>query len=149
MTEKQPPIAQTIPPHAWQQIAAWLAAADVDGIEIESGAEMLRMVRGSQGYQLQAPANPTAAAVVAPDAPVVVTARVAGVFLAQHPAGGRQFPMQGDRVQAGELLALLQVGLLLTPVLAPITGIRGRCLLADGEQAGYGARLIEILAGDA
>jgi acetyl-CoA carboxylase biotin carboxyl carrier protein len=149
MTENQPPISNTIPSHAWQQIAAWLAAADVDGIEIETGIEELRMVRGRQGYQLQAAGSQIAAPVLASDIPLAVTARVAGVFLTQHPAGGAQLPIQGDHVQAGQLLALLQIGLLLTPVLAPMTGIRGRCLLAAGEQAGYGARLIEILAGDA
>lgn len=149
MTDTRPEPSSTIPAHAWPQIAAWLAAADVDCIELQTGAVVLRMVRGSQGYQLQTAGAKASVPSISPAIPLAVTAHVAGIFLTRHPAGGGKFPAQGDRVQAGELLALLQIGLVLTPVLAPVSGILGRCLLASGEQAGFGARLIEIWAGDA
>ena len=149
MTDTRPEASNLIPAHAWPQIAAWLAAADVDCIDIQTGSVALRMARGSQGYQLQAASASPSAQALAPAGPVAVTAHMAGIFLTRHPAGGGKFPVQGDRVQAGELLALLQTGLLLTPVLAPVSGTLGRCLQASGTQAGYGAHLFEILAGDA
>jgi len=149
MTDTRPEASNLIPANAWPQIAAWLAAADVDCIDIQTGSVALRMAHGSQGYQLQAAAASASAQAFAPAGPVAVTAPMAGIFLTRHPAGGGKFPVQGDRVQAGELLALLQTGLLLTPVLAPVSGTLGRCLQASGTQAGYGAHLFEILAGDA
>jgi acetyl-CoA carboxylase biotin carboxyl carrier protein len=149
MTDTRPKPSNTIPAKAWPQIAAWLAEADVDCIELQTGAVVLRMVRGSQGYQLQTADASASAPSFSPASPLAVTAQVAGIFLTRHPAGGGKFPAQGDHVQAGELLALLQIGLVLTPVLAPVNGTLGRCLQASGTQVGYGARLIELLAGDA
>ena len=149
MTDTRPESSNTIPAQAWPQIAAWLAAADVDCIGIETGAVVLRMVRGSRGYQLQTAGAHASAPAFDSAGPLAVTAHVAGIFLTRHPAGGGKFPVQGDRVQAGELLALLQIGLVLTPVLAPVDGTLGRCLQSTGTQVGYGARLIELLAGDA
>ena len=149
MTDTRPEPSITIPTHAWTQIAAWLAAADVDCIELQTGAVVLRMVRGSQGYQLQTADASASTPSISPASPLAVTAHVAGIFLTGHPAGGGIFPAHGDHVQAGELLALLQIGLVLTPVLAPVNGTLGRCLQASGTQVGYGARLIELLAGDA
>jgi acetyl-CoA carboxylase biotin carboxyl carrier protein len=136
-----------LPAQDWHQIAGWLAAADVDCIEITSGAAALRMVRGSAGYQLQdlgldaaqgAGSAPLRAAALA------IKAQVPGLFLTRHPSGHPQFASQGERVREGELVALLQTGLLLTPVLAPVTGMLGPLLLAPGALAGYGTGLIEI-----
>ena len=59
------------------------------------------------------------------------------------------FAKPGEAVQAGEILALQQVGLLLMPIVAPVGGRRDRTLLAVGAVAGYGRPLLEILIGEA
>lgn len=149
MTDTRPEVLNTISAHAWRQIATWLSAADIDCIELQIGTVVLRMVRGGQGYQLQTVGASVSSPSFSSVRTLTVTAHVAGIFLTRHPVGGGIFPTQGSRVQAGELLALLQIGLLLTPVLAPVNGMLGPCLQVSGTQVGYGARLFEFLAGDA
>ena len=100
------------------------------------------------GYQLEAGAVRAAAPTGAAARSLAVTADVAGIFLTRHPWGGGKLPGPGDRVQAGEVVGLLQIGLLLAPVLAPVAGRLGKTLLSPGAQAGYGTRLMEIFGGD-
>ena len=148
MTEARSDETNPIPAHAWPLIAGWLKAADVDCIELTSGGAALRMVRGGDGYQLEAGAVRAAAPTGAAASSLAVTADVAGIFLTRHPSGGGKLPGPGDRVQAGEVVGLLQIGLLLAPVLAPVAGRLGKTLLSPGAQAGYGTRLMEIFGGD-
>lgn len=135
-------------PSAWRQLAEWLAQADIDCLELDGPGLRLRMVRGADGYRIE---NGPAAASTPAAAPAAATAAVApcaGFFLDTHLAQGALLARRGDRVRTGDLVALLQVGLLLVPVVAPMAGVVGDTLATPGSLMGYGSRLVEIVAGD-
>ena len=150
MTDTTVPAALLLPPSACREIAGWLAAADIDAIDIDAPGLRLRMVRGPDGYCVDAgegqASGPGAAAV---GATATAVAPCAGIFLERHPAGGDCVRQYGAQVGAGELVGLLQIGLLLVPVLAPVAGTVGHALIAPGTLAGYGTPLVDIVVGDA
>jgi biotin carboxyl carrier protein len=136
-----------LPTEAWTQIAGWLAQADVDCIELAAPGRLLRMVRTARGYQLHEAPAPAPGPVA--HAAVGVVAPCAGILLDRHPTGDRRLAQPGERVGAGDLVALLQIGLVLAPVVAPFAGtITSRCVAA-GAPVGFGTRLLEITVGDA
>jgi biotin carboxyl carrier protein len=136
-----------------RQIAGWLQAADIDCIEIGKPGRTIRMLRGPNGYAIEDRAAALAPAAPAPDQdntgrpPVVAIATGVGIFLTGHPM--RPSPMVGigDRVEQGDAIALLQVGHLLAPVLAPASGTVGRVLVVSASRVDYGTALVEIQAG--
>ena len=73
--------------------------------------------------------------------PIVVAASGVGVFLTRHPLRAEVFAGEGSRVAAGQEVALLRIGLLLRPVVAPAAGILGAPLAAEGAAVGYGTQL--------
>jgi len=148
MTDATLPAALLLSPSACREIAGWLAAADIDAIDIDAPGLQLRMVRGADGYRVDAregrASGPGAAA-----APIAVAAAApcAGIFLDRHPAGGDSVAQCGAQVGAGDLVGLLQIGLLLVPVVAPVAGTVGRVWVAPGTLAGYGTSLVDIVVG--
>jgi acetyl-CoA carboxylase biotin carboxyl carrier protein len=138
-----------LPADAWEQIAGWLAAADIDCIELGAPGRMLRMVRGAGGYRV----DEVVASAPAPDRPSVgpvgVVAPCAGILLDRHPAGACGFPRTGERVMAGDLVGLLRIGLVLAPVVAPVSGTITHMLVTVGAPVGYGTCIMEIMEGDA
>ena len=73
---------------------------------------------------------------------IMVTAPGIGIFRHRHPMSPVALVLPGARVDAGEIVGLLQVGVLLTPVLAPQGGHVAGHLVADGDIAGFGTKLI-------
>lgn len=138
MTDTTTPPGTPAPADVCQQLARWLAAADVDGIEIDAPGLQLRMVRGADGYRVD----------TGDVAAVAALAHCAGIFLDRHPVGADSVARPGARVRAGDLVGLLQIGLVLAPVVTPVAGTVGRALIAPGALAGYGTRLVEIIAGE-
>ncbi|MGY4802421.1 hypothetical protein [Teichococcus aerofrigidensis] len=122
-----------------------------------TGVTELELAEGDTALRLSLPARPLAGAV--PEAtpraaPAVETVHAVafGILLLRHPAETRDPPAAGDggagagdTVARGDILAYLAVGPLLQPVVAPCDGaieaVRGR----DGEIAGFGAPLFDIL----
>jgi acetyl-CoA carboxylase biotin carboxyl carrier protein len=135
-------------PSDWQQLAEWLAEADVDCLELAAPGLRLRLVRGADGYGIEQ--GPAAAPPLAAEPVMVATAVApcAGLLLDAHPAQGSGLARRGSRVRAGDVVALLQVGLLLVPVTAPAAGAVGDILIAPGTLVGYGSRVLEILQED-
>lgn len=144
-----------MPGDKWRQIAGWLAGTDIERIEIDEPGLQVRMSRGAGGAQWEADpeANSPASAARTPPAvavqTVVATAPCAGIFLDRHPLRAAPLALPGQRVGAGDVIGLLQLGQVLAPVVAPAGGVIVGARCASGELVGYGAPLIEIGAGEA
>jgi acetyl-CoA carboxylase biotin carboxyl carrier protein len=73
-----------------------------------------------------------------------VVAECPGVFLTAHPVHSGPLVAPGDRVRPGDIVGLLKIGRLLTPVTAPREGIVTRVAAAPGTLVEFGTRLVEI-----
>lgn len=73
-----------------------------------------------------------------------VRAGSVGVLRLSHPLHQQALVHSGQKVQRGQTLALLQIGMALLPVPAPGDGVIGRILAAEGAVVGYGTPLLEI-----
>jgi acetyl-CoA carboxylase biotin carboxyl carrier protein len=80
--------------------------------------------------------------------PVPIAAPSLGTFLRTHPLHEKALAADGESVVAGQAIALLQVGALLTPVPAPGDGIIVAAMVAEGELVGFGDRLFDFLPHD-
>jgi acetyl-CoA carboxylase biotin carboxyl carrier protein len=67
-----------------------------------------------------------------------------GVFLHAHPCATAPFVRPGARVQAGQTLGLLRIGVLLLPVTASRAGTVAAVRVEDGATVGYGAALVDL-----
>ena len=130
-----------------RQLAAWLAATDIDLLELRGpGVEVTIHRDGAGTAGAETDAQRTEAAMPA-DFQTSVRSPSLGVLLDRIP--GRSAPLcaPGAAVQAGSLLALLQVGPLLLPVSAPCDGWAGDWLVPPGSTVGYGTHLLNIDTG--
>ena len=110
MTETNTTRTPALSADDWRQIAVWLTAADIDGIEIGTPGHTLRMTRDGGSYQVQAMAVSDGASRSVPVKSIVVTAPCAGVLLDRHPLATEPWARSGDPVTAGDLIGLLQMG---------------------------------------
>ncbi|HEY2254526.1 MAG TPA: acetyl-CoA carboxylase biotin carboxyl carrier protein subunit [Variovorax sp.] len=122
-----------------QQIARWIAAADLGLLVLSTPDEVIRLGRdGPSG-------EPSAERAAGPSGAAVRAASV-GVFLLRHPGRTVPLPGAGERVAAGQPIGLLQIGPLLLPVAAPgdgeVIGVRA----PDGVAVGFGAALFDFQA---
>lgn len=136
-----------------RQLSAWLQDTDICSLELRGPDTRIALQR--QGGQLvladtvaatataSAPPAPPAAAAAATGISAVRAGSV-GVLRLAHP--GREQPLVrvGQSVAAGQPLALLQIGLVLLPVLAPRAGVVQRIVAADDAAVGYGSLLFEL-----
>ena len=119
------------------EVVAWLAATDIDALELSGPDGHLRLRRGGE------PAGePEAAQVEASDD--AVTSSGFGLFLHAHPLHETPFVRRGDRVFAGQVLGLLRIGALLLPVRAPHGGVVKAFAAPDGLLVGFGDPLIAL-----
>jgi acetyl-CoA carboxylase biotin carboxyl carrier protein len=127
-------------PDEIRQIAAWLAEAGINDLELTGPGTRLKLtLKGGTATPATAPE---------PAHPPSLIARAIGVFLPTHPWRDAALVQPGQRVAAGQIVALLQVGSLLQPVAAPADGIIGRCLATPGELVGFGTPLLEFTPDD-
>jgi acetyl-CoA carboxylase biotin carboxyl carrier protein len=137
-----------------RQITSWLAACDVEFIEISKPGTTIRLTTEQESCVAPGGLPPSAQTVRfagAVDAPnrtekqtTTVTAASAGVFLAAHPARSTLLVGLGGQVTQGEVVGLLQIAQLCVPVVAPVDGIVTRMLAVHGETVGYGSPLLEL-----
>lgn len=126
-------------------LAAAMAAAGIARLTLSGPGFELVLDRGETAARgADAPgAGPEPEAALTP-----VTAPSIGVFLRAHPLHDAPLAAVGAAVVAGQALALLRVGDLLTPVPAPADGVIVAALPADGALVGYGDRLFDFLPND-
>lgn len=133
-------------------IAAWLAATDIECLELVGPGGSLRLRRGGpdEASGLGAPGAATEARTENPETRhagrdrEVVPSPGVGVFLHAHPLRDDPLVRPGDRVAAGQALGLLRIGCLLVPVVAPRSGIVQAVPAADGALVGFGDPLVEL-----
>jgi acetyl-CoA carboxylase biotin carboxyl carrier protein len=118
-----------------ETLSRWLDATDIDRLELAGPDGSLTVCRAG-ATPIRRPAPPQGA--------IDIASPALGVFLDRHPLAAHRFAEIGDEVAAGDLLACLQVGALLTPVRAPRAGIIAACVAKPGELVGYGATLFRL-----
>ncbi|APW40595.1 hypothetical protein RD110_09680 [Rhodoferax koreense] len=132
-----------------RQLAEWLAATDIDFLELRGPDAEVRIHRDgaapddtvrAPGPDAGNPANPVTSAAE----PVTVLAPSLGVLRDRPPGRAAPLCAAGAAVQAGSLVALLQVGPLLLPVRAPAGGWAGEWRVPPGSTVGYGTPLLDI-----
>jgi acetyl-CoA carboxylase biotin carboxyl carrier protein len=128
------------------RIAAWLAATDIDALELTGAAGHLRLRRG--GRPAVTPDEPASDGIG--EVPAVEAGHDAvpspgfGLFLHAHPLHEAALVRAGERVTAGQVLGFLRIGALLEPVRAPRDGVVSAVLAPDGSLVGYGDPLFEL-----
>jgi len=121
-----------------RQIAVWLEASELDLLELTTPRMRLRLKRGRHAVAASgAPPMPAMA-------PSCLEARGTGIFLPAHAWRDAPLVQPGQRVRAGEVVALLRIGPLLQPVTATADGTVGRCLVTPGALVGFGTPLMEF-----
>jgi len=128
-----------------RQLAEWLAATDIDLLELRGPNLQVEIHRdGAGAAQRAAPEVAHAAPLAEAPSHISVRATSVGVLLDRIP--GRSTPLwtPGSAVQADALVGLLKVGALLLPVRAPCNGGYGNWLVAPGSTVGYGTPLMDI-----
>ncbi len=124
------------------QLCAWLAVTDIGLLELRSPTQTLRLLHDDTAVTIRTIDG-------AEEAPLdrlalVVRASTPGVFLHRHPLRERAIAAIGDEILAGAPLGFLQVGPLLMPVPAPVTGTVTDVLARHGAVVGYGMPLFEL-----
>ena len=128
------------------EIAASLAATDIDCLELTGPAGYLRLRRGSEpASTLQRPAaDEVAETPVAEAKHDALPSPGCGAFRHAHPLHETALVRAGERVTAGQVLGFLQIGALLIPARAPRDGVVSAVLATDGSLVGYGDPLVEF-----
>jgi acetyl-CoA carboxylase biotin carboxyl carrier protein len=130
---------------ALRQIAAWLAPTNIELLELRGPDQHLCLRR--EGEQVVVVAAEEGAQEDSHDdgqRRLVVSAASVGIFLHGHPLCREALFRIGERVRAGQVLALLKIGALLLPVNAPQDGITLRPLVPHGASVGFGTPLLEM-----
>jgi len=133
-------------PEDLSEIAAAIAVAGIARLELTGPDVRLVLGRGASAEPL---AVEVEAEMMAPDAETIaVAAPGVGTFLRAHPLHDRPLAAAGDAVGAGQPIAVLQVGALLLPVVAPAAAVVVDAAVENGMLVGYGDRLFDLLPQD-
>jgi acetyl-CoA carboxylase biotin carboxyl carrier protein len=131
-------------PHELREIAGWMAATDIGFLELRMPGATVRLGRrGDEVVTLDDGQRNDATNRSGPPIDTVSSASV-GVFLHTHPCATAPFVRPGARVQAGQTLGLLRIGVLLLPVAASRGGTVAEVRVEDGATVGYGAALVDL-----
>lgn len=128
------------------QLSAWLANTDIGLLELRTPQGILRLGRqGGDMVELPMEEEEEEEEDEEDEAePVTVKASSVGLFLRTHPVATEPLARIGQRVDAGQLIGLLNIGPLLLPVSAPQAGIVDALHVESGIAVGYGAPLIDL-----
>lgn len=155
MTEAEPSNNKVDLVHWTRALEECLRGTDIALLQVQLPGLSLRLQRDPAGQaSARAPQHkaalataaqvPSAAPACLPPAPCQVRAGSVGVVRLCHPLHAQPLAHTGQAVGLGQALALLQIGAVMLPVLAPCAGRVGRVLVQDGQLVGYGAVLLEI-----
>jgi acetyl-CoA carboxylase biotin carboxyl carrier protein len=129
-----------------QQLATSLDDAGIGLLELRGPGVLLRLGRDAASVaavgERSVAASNTSKGVQSPG--MTVNAPSAGVFLHAHPMQSVPLVRVGAHVPAGAPIALLQIGALLLPVLAPRAAVVVGLRVAHGTLVGYGTPLIDL-----
>ncbi|GEO43294.1 hypothetical protein SAE02_74420 [Skermanella aerolata] len=123
------------------EIAALLAATDIDCLELTGPAGHLRLRRGGEP---EVTAGGTGDEPLSEDETVAMPSPGFGIFLRVHPLHEMPLVRSGDSVAAGQVLGFLKIGPLLIPVPAPRDGVVSDIVAHDGTLVGFGDTLFRF-----
>ena len=125
-----------------RQLAAWLAQTNIGLLELRGpGGIHLCLVNRAGHVEAAAPGH----APRADHAAQPVPAPMVGVVLHAHPQHDAPLAAPGQPVTAGQVIALIQVGALLLPVVAPCDGMVTQRHVPEGATVGWGTPLVDIV----
>ena len=116
-------------------VAGWLAATDIALLEL-SGPDGQWLIRNEGGK--------TTLTITSTRPALAVSAPHAGVFLTHHPLQSHPFAEPEVPVAQGQIVGLLQAGVLMLPVVAPKDGVFVQYVSADRTLVGYATPLFEL-----
>ena len=131
-------------PEDLAEVGRAMAAAGIARLELTGPDFRLLLSRDGRVAPAESPAEPEAAE---PDV-MQVAAPTLGTFLRSHPLHDHPLAADGEAVIAGQAIALLRVGPLLTSVSAPADGLIIAALADEGALVGFGDRLFDFLPQD-
>jgi acetyl-CoA carboxylase biotin carboxyl carrier protein len=128
---------------------------DLDAIKVRVGEQIFELVRrgGGTPVVLPAMAAPGAAAAVPAQAPAAapaatnakkVTAPLVGVFYRSPSPDAEPFVNEGDRVEAGQVLCILEAMKLFNEITSDYAGVITRIIPENGELVTLGQELFWI-----
>ncbi len=116
-------------------VAGWLAATDIALLEL-NGPDGQWLIRNEGGK--------TTLTISSTRPALAVSASHSGVFLTHHPLQNHCLVQPETVVKEGQIVGLLQAGVLLLPVVAPHDGVFVHYLSADRSLVGYATPLFEL-----
>ncbi|WP_423760869.1 acetyl-CoA carboxylase biotin carboxyl carrier protein [Burkholderia sp. NLJ2] len=127
-----------------RQISSWLAAAEIEFAEIRHAGSTVRLslepaVPSGEAGAIGMPspaAGPTS----------IVRSPSTGIFATTHPDRAAPQAAIGHRVEAGNVVGLLQIAELYRPIVAERSGVISAIPAEPGGLVGYGAPLFELAA---
>jgi len=128
-----------------KQLVEWLEQADIGSFEIESADCRLRLSLHRGNAPLSAPSlvvDCRGDAVI--DDGIIVTAALPGSFVVQHPMSSAPLGRLGEQVQEGDIVGLIEVGSIYTPVAAPANGRLVGMLAVPEALVDFGTPLFQI-----
>jgi len=126
---------------------------DLDALKVKVGDAIFELVRREPGAPAAAAPAPAPAAGAAPSAPATpaasanvkkVTAPLVGVFYRSAAPDAEAFVQEGDRVEAGQVLCILEAMKLFNEITSDYSGIVSRIIPENGELVSLGQELFWI-----
>ena len=130
------------------ELSLWLAEANIDSLELIGPEGRLYLRRSEGESDLQVEKDAPVESETGESRRTVLTAPIAGVLRHSHPMQEAPLATEHSPVRAGQALALLQIGTLLVPVLAPHAGHIGAWQADDGTLIGFADPVVEIFSGE-
>ena len=128
-----------------RQLEAWLRATPIHTLELRGPGTFIHLTQATGHHPNQEPRTGAGAVARPEDATsTIVRAGSVGVVMHAHPLRDDPLVQIGQRVLAGQTVALLKVGAVLLPVPAPHDGVVIQVLVGDGAIVGYGDSLVVI-----
>jgi len=139
-----------------------LIEKQIDELELEEEGRRIRIKRGgavprpasATGIHLtagEAPASPAPGAASSPPPPpdeeaglVTVTSPIVGTYYASPAPGAAEFVTTGERVEAGQVLCIIEAMKLMNEIEAEVTGQIVRKLVTSGQPVEFGQPLLLI-----
>lgn len=126
-------------------LSTWMSEAGIDELELTAPSFRLRLSGGGvQAHDDLTGDRQSATSSGQMRSSDIITASTVGIFLHRHPLHEAALASEGTPVRAGQALALLRIGPLLIPVIAPRDGIVGATLVAHETAVGFGTGLVEL-----
>lgn len=122
-----------------RQLAQWLSEAGLGGVELHRPGVQLVLKRHLESIKVDE-------TIELPTLANQVSIRTCGLgqLLLSHPDQPQVLIAEDNRVDKGQIVALLQIGDLLLPVRSPQAGHISQVLLQHGATVGYGEAIMEL-----